>query len=181
MEDDSSIDRWTDTEIVVRKYNGVLLSYKKECIWVSSNEVDETRTYYTEWSKPEREMPIQYINAYMEFKKMVTMSLYVRQIKRHRYKEQTLGVCGRRRGWDDIREWHWNMYITICKIDDLYKFDAWSGALKAGALGQPRGIGWGRRWEGGSGWRDICTPLADSCWHMAKSNTILSIISLQLE
>ena len=37
----------------------------KECIWVSSNEVDETGTYYTEWSKLERKTPIQYINAYI--------------------------------------------------------------------------------------------------------------------
>ena len=28
---------------------------KKEHIWVSSNEVDEPRAYYTEWSKSERE------------------------------------------------------------------------------------------------------------------------------
>ena len=31
----------------------------------SSNEVDETGTYYTEWSKPERKTPIQYTNAYI--------------------------------------------------------------------------------------------------------------------
>ena len=28
---------------------------KKECIWINSNEVDEPRTYYTEWSKSESE------------------------------------------------------------------------------------------------------------------------------
>ena len=27
---------------------------KKEYIWISSNEVDETGAYYTEWNKPER-------------------------------------------------------------------------------------------------------------------------------
>ena len=32
-----------------------LLSRKKEHIRVSSNEVDEPRAYYTEWSKSERE------------------------------------------------------------------------------------------------------------------------------
>jgi len=42
----------------------------------------------------------------MEFRKMVTMTLYVRQQKRHRYKEQTFGPCGRRQGWDDLREQH---------------------------------------------------------------------------
>ena len=41
------------------------ISYKKEHVWVSSNEVDETGAYYTEWSKSERETPIQYINAYI--------------------------------------------------------------------------------------------------------------------
>ena len=38
---------------------------EKECIWISSNEVDEIGAYYTEWSKPERKRPIQYTNAYM--------------------------------------------------------------------------------------------------------------------
>ena len=33
------------------------------------------------------------------------------------------------------------MYITICKIDGQCKFDARSRALKASALGQPRGMG----------------------------------------
>ena len=40
----------------------------------------------------------------MEFRKMATMTLYARQQKRHRCKEQTFGLFGRRRGWDDLRE-----------------------------------------------------------------------------
>ena len=54
-----------DKEVVVHIHNGILLSYKKECIWVSSNEVDETGAYYTEWCKSERETPTQYINVYI--------------------------------------------------------------------------------------------------------------------
>ena len=50
-----------DEEVVVHILNGILLGYKKECIWVTSNEVDETGAYYMEWSKSEREIPIQYI------------------------------------------------------------------------------------------------------------------------
>ena len=42
----------------------------------------------------------------MELRKMVTMTLYVRRQKRHRCKEQTFGLGGRRQGWDDLREWH---------------------------------------------------------------------------
>ena len=41
---------------------------------------------------------------YMEFRKMVMMTLYARQKKRHRYKDQTFGLCGRRRGFDDLKE-----------------------------------------------------------------------------
>ena len=32
---------------------------------ISSNEVDETGAYYTEWNKPERKTPTQYTNAYI--------------------------------------------------------------------------------------------------------------------
>ena len=49
--------------------------------------------------------PIQYINAYIwNFRKMIMMTLYARQQKRHRCIQQTFGLCGRRRGWDDLRE-----------------------------------------------------------------------------
>ena len=46
-------------------HNGILLSYKKEFIWVSSNEVDEPGAYYTEWSKAETESQILCINTYI--------------------------------------------------------------------------------------------------------------------
>ena len=65
------------------------------------------------------------------------------------------------------------MYITVCKIDDQCKFDSISRALKAGALGQPRGMGWGGRWEEVSAWGNTYAPVADSCLYMAKPTTIL--------
>ena len=43
-----------EKEAVVHIYNGILLSHKKECIWVRSNEVDEPTAYDTEWSKSEK-------------------------------------------------------------------------------------------------------------------------------
>ena len=42
-----SIDIWMDKEFVVHMYNAILLSHKMEHIWVSSDEVDEPRAYYT--------------------------------------------------------------------------------------------------------------------------------------
>ena len=35
----------------------------------------------------------------MEFRKMVTITLYVKQQKRHRCIEQSFGLCGRGQGW----------------------------------------------------------------------------------
>ena len=45
--------------------------------------------------------------------------------------------------------------------------------LGAGALGRPRGMGWGGRREGGSGLGNTCKSMADSCQCMAKTTTIL--------
>ena len=36
------------------------------------------------------------MHIYMEFKKMVMITLYAKQKKRHRCTEQTFGLCGRR-------------------------------------------------------------------------------------
>ena len=60
-----SIGKWMDKDFVVHIHNGILFTYKKECIWVSSNQVDEPGAYYTEWSKSERERKILYINAHI--------------------------------------------------------------------------------------------------------------------
>ena len=43
---------------------------------------------------------------YMEFRKMVMITLNAKQKKRHSCTEQTFGLCGRRRGWDVSREQH---------------------------------------------------------------------------
>ena len=40
---------------------------------------------------------------------MVTITLYARQQKRHRYIELSYGLCGRGRGWDD-----WENGIETC-------------------------------------------------------------------
>ena len=43
-------------------------------------------------------------HIYMEFRKIVMITLYARQQKRHRCIEQSFGLCGRRQGWDDLGE-----------------------------------------------------------------------------
>ena len=46
---------------------------------------------------------------------MVMITLYARQKKRHRCIDHAFGLYGRRRGWDDLKEQHRNMYITKCE------------------------------------------------------------------
>ena len=51
------ISRQMDKKALVHKHNGILLSYYKEHICISSNEVDETGAYYTELGKSEKKHP----------------------------------------------------------------------------------------------------------------------------
>ena len=60
------------------------------------------------------------LHIHVEFRKMVMMTLYARQQKRHKYKEQTFGLCGRRRVWDDLKI----ALKHVCEIDHQSKFDA---------------------------------------------------------
>ena len=88
----------------------------------------------------------------MEFRKMVTITLCMRQQKRHWCIDQSYGLCGRGRGWGDLGEWHWNMYNIMYETSHQSRFNARYWMLGAGALGRPRGRVWGGRREEGSGW-----------------------------
>ena len=57
---------------MVHMHNGILISHKKEHIWASFNEAVEHRTYYTDWSKSERE--IYTTNAYIQY--ILLMHIY---------------------------------------------------------------------------------------------------------
>ena len=85
----------------------------------------------------------------MEFRKMVMITLYARKQKRHRCIKQCFGLCGRGRGMI------WENGIEACilsYVKRITRFDAWYRMLRDGALGWPRGILWGGKWEGSSGW-----------------------------
>ena len=58
----------------------------------------------------------------MESRKTVMMNLFARQQRRYRLKEQTFAHSEEGRGWEDLREQYWNIYITMCKIDSQWEF-----------------------------------------------------------
>ena len=81
------------------------LAIKIEWIWVSSDEVDEPRAYYTEWSNSESKKQILSINAYIESLERWYWWTYLQGSngERCRHREQTygcggLGVLGRSGG-----------------------------------------------------------------------------------
>ena len=115
----------------------------------------------------------------MEFRKMVMITLYAKQKKRHRCTEQTFGLSGRRRGWDVSREQHHNMYIIKGETSPTQAV-CMRQALWSGALGRPRGIRWRGRWEGGSGWGIHVNPWLIHVNVWQKPLQYCKVISLQL-
>ena len=73
-------------------------------------------------------------------------------------KSELLDSVGEGKGRNDLREQHGKMYITMCKIGDQCKLEAWSRAPKSSALEQPRGMG--REVRGGFRMGGTCIPVA---------------------
>ena len=117
----------------------------------------------------------------MELRQMVTITLYARQQKRHRCVEQSFGLCGRRRGWDDLQDSTEICILSYTETDHQSRFDAWGRVLRAGTLGWPWGMGWGGRWERGSGWGTYVHPWLIHVNLWQKPPQYCKVISLQLK
>ena len=134
----------------VHIYNGILLSYKKECIWVSPNEVDEPRAYRTEWSQSERERQI-YISACVWSLERWCWWTYLWGKNRGIDIEKSfVGTVGEGEGgmnWESSME----TYTLPC-VTQPVGVCCETQAAQPSALCQPRG-GVGAWWEGGSGGR----------------------------
>ena len=76
-------------------FESVLMRYMKLEPIIQSEVSQKDKEYYS---------ILRHI--YMEFRKMVMITVYAKQRKRHRCTEQTFGLCGRRRGWDVLKERH---------------------------------------------------------------------------
>ena len=136
----------------------------------------------SEVSQKEKHQYSILMHIHMDFRKMVMITLYVRQQKRHRCIEQAFGLCGRGWGWDDLGECHWNMYIIICETNHQSRFDAWDRVRARGwGTGMTQREGVGREVGGGFRMGNTCTPMADSCQCIAKPIQYCKVISLQLK
>ena len=86
-------------------------------------EVDEPRACYTKWSKLEKQ--ILYMNTYIwNLEKWYYWTYYLQGRNRDTDTENRLvDIAGERKdgiSWEE----HWNIYITICKIDSQWKVAA---------------------------------------------------------
>ena len=85
----------------------------------------------------------------MESRRIVLKNLFTGQQWRNRHRGKTY-EHGERGGEGEMYgKSNMETYITICKIDSQREFAVWLRKLKR-ALYQPRWVGWGGRWEGGS-------------------------------
>ena len=116
----------------------------------------------------------------MEFRKMVTITLYAKQKKRHRCIEQTFGLCGRMRGWDDFNRTASKHVYYLGWNRSPAQVGCMRQVLGPGALGRPRGIGWRGRWEGGSKWGIHVYPWLIHVYVWQKPLQYCKVISLQL-
>ena len=96
--------RYPSTDEWIKKlwyiYNEILLSHEKEHIWVSSNEVDEPRVYYTKWSRSEREMYISYTDAYIWNLERWYWWIYFQGSKETDIENRPMDTEWERSGWD---------------------------------------------------------------------------------
>ena len=74
-----SIDRWMDKEDMVRIYNRILLSHKKEWNSAICSNMDGPRDDHTKWSKSDRERQISHDITYVWNLKYYTNELIYKQ------------------------------------------------------------------------------------------------------
>ena len=102
---------------------------------------------------------------------MVMITQYAKQKKRHRCTEQTFGLCGRI-ALKQVYYQGWNRSpVQVGCMRQVFR---------AGALGRPRGMGWGGRWKGGSGWGTHVNPWLIHVNVWQKPLQYCKVISLQL-
>ena len=110
---------------------------------------------------------------------MVTITLYARQKKRQMYRTVFWTLWEKVRvGWSE-RTASKYVYYQVWNRSPA-QVGCMRQVLGAGALGWPRGMGWGGRWEGSSGWGTHVNPWLIHVNVWQKPLQYCEIISLQL-
>ena len=141
-----------DKEAVVHVYNGILLSHKKEQIWICSKEMDKPRAYYTDWSKSEREIWVSYTDTYIWNLKRWHWWIYFQGSNGEtNIKNRPMDRMGGEEGEGEMYgESNIEIHNTICKIDSQWEFAVWLRDLKHGLCKRLKGEV-GRKMGGRSG------------------------------
>ena len=147
-----STSRWMDKEAVIHLYNGILLSQKNKCIWVSPNEEDEPRACYTEWNKSEKQ--ISYVSTYIWNVEKWCWWPYLQGGSRDADRGVETWPVGKERV-GQLRQQHRQIHAAARERDSQWGAAAWH-----------RGLSWRSvtTWEGGAGREaegaDICILMA---------------------
>ena len=133
----------------------------------------------SEVSQKDKEYYSLLTHIYMEFRKMVMITLYAKPKMRQMYRtdcgtlwEKARVGCFERTASEHVYYQGWN------------RSPAQAGCMRQvlgpGALGRPRGIGWRGRWEGGSGWGIHVNPWLIHVNILQNPLQYCKVISLQL-
>ena len=129
---------------MVHTYNGILLSYKKEWIWVSSSEVDEPRACYTEWVSQKEKNKYCILTHIWNLGRRYWWSYLWDSSRDTDIQNRLVDTVGEGEGGTN-GENSIETYTLPC-----VKQIASGNLLYDGALWQPREVGSGGEWEGGS-------------------------------
>ena len=113
----------------------------------------------------------------MEFRKVVMITLYAEQKKMYRTSFWTLWEKARV-GWSE-RTASKHVHYQVWNRSPA-QVGCMRQVLGAGALGRPRGMGWGGRWERGSGWGTHVNPWLIHVNVWQKPLQYCKVINLQL-
>ena len=140
-----STNRWMDKEAVVHIYNGILLSHKKENIWICSNEVDKTRgPLYSEVSQEEK-YKYRILTYIWNLKRWLWWIYFQGSNEETDTENRPMDMGGEEGEGGMYGESNIEIYNTMCKTDSQW---VWPRELKQELCYRLKGDG-REVWEGG--------------------------------
>jgi len=167
-----SFDRWMDKEAVVHVYNGILLSHKKEYIWVSlMSWMNLEPIIQSEVSQKENKYHI--LNTYTWNPKRWYRWTYLQSSSGDAEMGTDLRTrlrVGEERERGMYGESNMETYTTVCEIDSQGGFAVWLNPGLSNNLQGEDGEGRGRDVQVGG---EKGKPVTDACCCSVETNTVL--------